>query len=110
MSEVINSNQVIQRPEIVLDPVFALPPGLVGVRSATQAETGTPEGQNLGQDFSEDGAEEGNIVIDLAAPQTITIVSRTTRVRSDNTVVVDVVIETPDIKGVTDFETRITKV
>lgn len=109
MPEVINSGQVIQRPEIVLDPMFPLPPDLLGVRSKTAGEVRAGDAFDTGgeQDGEDD---EAKVIIDLPTPQTMTVISRTTRVLPDNRVVVDVVIETPDIKGVTEFETRITKI
>lgn len=119
----INSNQIIQKPEVVIDPNFYVPGDVANVRPASTEDL-IPSDPD--QDYLS-GADYDSAIIDaigtdtttpppdpvggtdtLGAPQTISIVSQTVRTTSDGTTVVDVVIATEDIAGATNYEVRIT--
>ncbi len=139
MAEVITSGKVIQKPEIVLEVDDFLPPGLQGVRSKTADEAGPPKGLFSGGSSTNgtlqdpivegdgttpptpDGTggsgipgsstdfDDGVPVNGLPIPDDMKIISQTLRVGPDGKVTVDVVIETSDIPGITEFEVRITR-
>lgn len=119
MAEVITSGKVIQKPELVLEVDDFLPPGVIGVRNKTREEDGNFEGAGdnstgTGTLLEEDQDDVtptkpgGEWLYDeLPIPDTMTIVSQTVRIGADRKVVVDVVIETEDYPGITEFEARI---
>lgn len=117
MSEVITSGKVIKKPEIVLDNTDFLPPGVIDVRGKTREEAGPPNG--LAGDNS--GNEEPDLIVIenpdppgggrevLPVPQDMKIVSQTVKVGRDKKITVDVLIETSDLSGITQFEARLSK-
>lgn len=114
MAEVITSGKVIQKPEIVLDATDFLPPGIIGVRTQTREEAGHPEdfgsADNNGNELLEmDGADYVADVTSLPIPTFMKVVSQVSRVEEDKTILVDVVIETDDFPGITEFDARLIK-
>lgn len=83
----IKDTNVIKTPEVVVQPQFAIPPDLVDVRPATQAEIQyDPFPSPEAGDF---------IVVDEDTVQTqvvITVLSQTLRTTADGITVVDVVL------------------
>jgi hypothetical protein len=111
-----STRNVVNKQPVVLDPNFFLPPGVVDVRHVNDTET-----DGLYSDESDDTIAEGDVespvdsVVDgnndvLQPPGEITIVSQTVKVADDGKFAVDVVIDVEEIPGVTNYETRLTKV
>lgn len=127
--DVITSGKVIKKPDIVLETDDFLPPGILDVRTKTRDEAGLLEG--AGSDSSDtlvgdpDGEEkEGTAPTgpkdpdaplysdtpgSMPVPNDMRIISQTVKVGDDRSITIDVVIETSDFPGITEFEVRITK-
>lgn len=124
MAEVITSGKVIKKPEIVLEPDDFLPPGLIDVRVKTRDESGLLDGtgsdssfittENLAEDTGDADKDPDNpdnsLYTDtpgsMPVPQDMTIISQTVKVGEDRKITVDVVIETSDFPGITEFDAR----
>jgi hypothetical protein len=127
MAEVITSGKVIQKPDIVLESDDFLPPGILDVRTKTRDESGSGEGIGGGSDQpgtltdtevtdTEGGTDPtnagtlyGDTPGSMPVPQDMKIISQTVKVGADRKITVDVVIETSDFPGITEFQTRVTK-
>ncbi len=117
MAEVTTSGKVIQKPELVLEVDDFLPPGLIGVRNKTSDEGRTEEviaGSEANGTLAEEstgpinpGGTGDGTLMEMPIPLDLRIISQTIRVGPDGKMVVDVVIETSNITGVSEFETRI---
>lgn len=130
MSQISTAN-VIKTPEVVLNPVFFLPPDVVDVRvsdtsdpaeedgvtyddvidaddvltdgSSTNEDDGVSDTPNIPTDDDGEGAEV------LPTPQWMQIIDQQVRIAPDGKAVVDVVIELEDVTGATEYDVRITK-
>jgi hypothetical protein len=130
MSQISTAN-VIKTPEVVLNPVFFLPPDVVDVRvedtSDPTEEDGVTYDDVIDADdaLTEDGSstDDGtvvdtpNIPLDddgegaevLPTPQWMQIIDQQVRIAPDGKAVVDVVIELEDVTGATEYDVRMTK-
>ena len=106
----------LRKREIIIDPRFPVPPGVIDVRHQNEADASAyyySEGQ--------EGSGEGDLVaVELPtlespqsqipnAPLTYTIVSQTVKQAEDGTTTVDVVIEFPET-NIFDVEVAYSKV
>jgi hypothetical protein len=116
MAESISSGRIVQKPEVVLDPNFFLPPGVTGMRLETLEERGRQspgsiiagsDGEVIDQELE---FENPDIDSSLRPPSWIKVISQTVRKGPTGIQVVDVVIEVEDVPGVDDYQVRITKV
>ena len=115
MAESISSGRIVQKPEVVLDPNFFLPPGVTGMRLETLEERGrkSPAGLNQGGDEvidQEFNFDNPDLDTSLRPPSWIKVISQTVRKGPTGIQVVDVVIEVEDVPGVDDYQVRVTKV
>lgn len=116
MSESINSDQVVTKPPLNLDPNFYVPAGLINVTNKPQDDvdddldrTPTIVDANLIFPTSVDPTTTGDTT-SLAVPQKVSVVSpQNVRTLANGTTVVDVYIDVEDIPGITNYEVRITK-
>jgi len=123
MAKTISGKNVTSTDEIVLDPQFFLPPGIVGTRVLTPDEIAQRAGSYVeeeveatfdyqddveGEEFFDPGFTIDNPAL-LDAPSSVTIVSQTVRETAGGQSVVDVVIEVNDVPGVTEYQIRETK-
>lgn len=130
MSQISTAN-VIKTPEVVLNPVFFLPPDVVDVRVADTSDPAEEDGvtyddvidaDDVLTDGSSDNQDDGvsdtpNIPTDddgegaevLPTPQWMQIIDQQVRIAPDGKAVVDVVIELEDVTGATEYDVRITK-
>lgn len=130
MADTLTSRQIIQKPDILIDPNFAVPPGIVDARQGgtndrraneLEGRKGKPgedsEGEIIdGIPGDDDGGEEGEGPRTpgvprgtLSPPTGLHIVSQTPRYASDGTYVIDAVLGFDDVPGVTKYEVRISK-
>lgn len=113
----IDSGQVIQKPEIVLDERFPLPFNVRGV----SLKTGTAPGgsENIVDAVASEQAEESatSNATDIAAladdvlkaPSSVTVVGQLPKYINHRTYV-DVQVEIEDVQGVGEYELRITRI
>lgn len=107
-------------PEIVVDPNFFVPEGVVGIVVGEPATEKAPSEEDY-REVIDDGyfapvdtigpltdTVSGSTEI-LGVPTNITIVSQDVRVLPNGSALVDVVINIPDVRGATNYEVRITK-
>ena len=103
----INSDEIIFRPDTVLDPNFHVPPGLARVRNANlliqdEVQIGGDDGAGSGDE------EDGSLDPDsLPAPEFAYVVSQTTRTLANGAYVIDVVFEVEDVPGADAAEVRV---
>jgi hypothetical protein len=109
MAQQIKDTNVIKTPEVVINPLFFMPPGVIDMRSGY---TDTIEEDNVSVDEVydadapiDDDAREGN---DLEAPENFTVVEQVVRIGPDGNAVVDVIIEFED-DGHNEYDIRVTK-
>ncbi len=113
MTNPIDSSRVTYDRQVVLDPNFFAPPGVVDINYQTNEDFDT----DVENDFFDPEAELSDAIIfdeiseslDLPVPENITIVSQTVRTRVDGTTTVDVVFEIEDFPGINEYELRVTK-
>jgi hypothetical protein len=122
----IKSTNVINAPEVVLNPVFFLPPDVVDVRVGTSSEPVEEDGVTYDdvidaddvitdEDLATDPGPEVPVDDDgegaevLPTPQWMNIIDQQVRIAPDGKAVVDVVIELEDVSGATEYDVRITK-
>ncbi|UMO76255.1 hypothetical protein SEA_TOMAS_66 [Streptomyces phage Tomas] len=117
----INSNQIIKKPDVIIDPNFFLPPGVVDARYPNEIEVEQEPvsdvvdaddiivDDSVINDEPEEEGEETNTTV-LFPPDTMTVVSQTIRVGDNGQQVVDVVIDVPDSEESTQIDVRMTKV
>jgi hypothetical protein len=129
MSQISTAN-VIKTPEVVLNPVFFLPPDVVDVRVADTSDPTEEDGVTYddvvdADDVLTDGSptdddtvvDTPNVPIDddgegaemLPTPQWMQIIDQQVRIAPDGKAVVDVVIELEDVTGATEYDVRMTK-
>jgi hypothetical protein len=114
-----STRNVVNKQPVVLDPNFFAPPGVVDVRYVNDSETDGlySEGETI-NDVLVDGelavpddiTQVSESAAGLQPPASVTIVSQTVRVAADGRFAVDVTIEVDDVPGITNYETRLTKV
>jgi hypothetical protein len=117
----INSNQIIKKPDVVIDPNFFLPPGVVDARYPNETEITTEEislevdaDEILDIEASEEDMLEpdesgDNDVSILQPPDNVVVVSQTTRFDANGRQVVDVVLEVLDVDESIQVDVRMTK-
>lgn len=123
----ISTANVIKTPEVVLNPVFFLPPDVIDVRVGDTSDPTEEDGVTYddvveADDVIVDGSDDSvvdtpNIPIDddgegaeaLPTPQWMTIIDQQVRIAPDGKAVVDVVIELEDVTGATEYDIRMTK-
>jgi hypothetical protein len=122
----VKSTNVIKAPEVVLNPVFFLPPDVVDVRVGSSTDSVDDDGVtyddivnaddvlteedlavNPGPEVAIDDDGEGAEL--LPTPQWMTIIEQQVRIAPDGKAVVDVIIELEDISGATEYDVRMTK-
>lgn len=117
----INSNQIIKKPDVVIDPNFFLPPGVVDARYPNEIEVTTDEitdvvdtddildaDSDTTLDEPEETGEDNDTVI-LYPPDTVIVVSQTIRFDGSGKQVVDVILEVPDVQDSIQVDVRMTK-
>ncbi|AIW02565.1 hypothetical protein AXJ18_gp209 [Streptomyces phage Jay2Jay] len=117
----INSNQIIKKPDVVIDPNFFLPPGVVDARYPNEIEVTTDEITDVVDtddvldadsdtilDEPEETGEDNDTVI-LYPPDTVIVVSQTIRFDGSGKQVVDVILEVPDVQDSIQVDVRMTK-
>jgi hypothetical protein len=118
----INSNQIIKKPDVVIDPNFFLPPGVVDARYPNEIEVNTDEidtvidaddvldaDSDVIIDEPEETGEDNDTVI-IYPPDTAIVVSQTIRFDGTGQQVVDVILEVPDVDDSIQIDVRMTKV
>lgn len=125
MSQIKTTN-IIQAPEVVLNPVFFLPPDVVDVRVGDSYKLSEDDGVTYDDVVDSDGVlsdedlavESGSVdTVDedgeggevLPTPQWMTIIEQQVRISTDGKAVIDVVIELEDVSGTTEYDIRVTK-
>lgn len=125
MSQIKTTN-IIQTPEVVLNPVFFIPPDVIDIRvgdptdpseendvtyddiidvddNLTDQDLATSSGP---EDIADEDGEGGEV---LPTPQWMTIIDQQVRIAPDGKAVVDVTIELEDVSGTTEYDVRVTK-
>ncbi len=103
------NRQIVQKPDIKIDPEFFVPPDIIDV-SKKEGDT-----SNEGTDETDFGEGEGELedgVIKrpgLVPPDSAVIVEQIVRVTKGGKYVVDVVFRVPDQDGVTKYNTKVAK-
>jgi hypothetical protein len=118
----INSNQIIKKPDVVIDPNFFLPPGVVDARYPNDIEVTTEDidtvvdtddvldaDSDVIVDEPEETGEDNDPVV-LYPPDTVIVVSQTIRFDETGSQVVDVILEVPDTEDSIQVDVRMTKV
>lgn len=118
-----NSNQIIKKPDVVIDPNFFLPPGVVDARYPNEIEVTTDEisevidtddvidvddSSDVTLDEPEETGEDNDPIV-LYPPDTAIVVSQTIRFDGSGKQVVDVVLEVPDVDDSIQVDVRMTK-
>ncbi|WXW92555.1 hypothetical protein SEA_ENYGMA_64 [Streptomyces phage Enygma] len=120
----INSNQVIKKPDVIIDPNFFLPPGVVDARYPDEIENDQEEitdvidtddvldidSDSLAEVDEPEETGEDNDTTTLLPPDTVIVVSQTIRVSDNGQQVVDVILEVPDVDESIQIDVRMTKV
>lgn len=125
----INSGQVVKKPDITIDPNFFLPPNLSEVEYKVEQIFGDDSPQDLVDEngevvvlvepfnaVTEDGSfgtlgDSIQVAEDkLPVPGKPTLVSQTTRATPGGNIVIDVVLDVPDIPGIQEVDIRISKI
>lgn len=125
----ISTANVIKTPEVVLNPVFFLPPDVIDVRVGGSSEPVEEDGVTYddiidADDALVDGSTDNGGISDtpniptdddgegaevLPTPQWMNIIDQQVRIAPDGKAVVDVVIELEDVTGATEYDVRMTK-
>jgi hypothetical protein len=116
----INSNQIIKKPDIVIDPNFFLPPGVVDARYPNGDETDQAETTDTEITETVDGSVdspfdesletgEDNNVSTLFPPDSVIVVSQVIRTGDNGQQVVDVIIEVEDVPTSIQVDVRMAK-
>lgn len=118
----INSNQIIKKPDVVIDPNFFLPPGVVDARYPNEIEVTTEEVTDVVDTDDILDVEDDDVVLDepgetgedndtviLYPPDTAIVVSQTIRFDATGKQVVDVILEVPDVQDSIQVDVRMTK-
>lgn len=117
----IKDTNIVKTPEVVLNPVFFMPPDVVdikvGYEDTTQENIANTTYSDIidGQDATDfdvtsgqstDTTESGETPM---PPQFMNVVEQTVRIAPDGKSVVDVVVEFEDLLGNNEYDVRITK-
>lgn len=120
----IKTTNVIQAPEVVLNPAFFLPPDVIDVRVADTSDPAEEDGVTYDDVVDADDVLAEDPIVDtpeipvdddgegaemLPTPQWMNIIDQQVRIAPDGKAVVDVVIELEDVSGATEYDVRITK-
>jgi len=114
----INSGNIINLPDVLVDPNSFLPPGVVGMRyvdpadrepEVTEDEDGSTVTVIYDEVFDLSELSPQAAAIELHPPITATIIEQSVHVANDGRFAVDVVLEVEDILGVRDYEVRVSK-
>lgn len=113
MAEQISSSQIIQKPEIVLEDFFPLPPGLVGVTRKT-SEAGLYNTEEIGTLADSTMARDVEVITggsdtQLRAPGYVRVVGTPTVRYVAGKYFVDIEVEIEDVPGATNYELRVVK-
>lgn len=113
----------IQKPDITIDQRFSIPPGVSGLRYATdddlvgQQNADTSDNENDDLEFSipedddfVDEEEDNSEGDDLPVPTSIEVIDQVFNVAEDGTSSVDVIIEIPDMGGDYQVDMRVTRI
>lgn len=117
----INSNQIIKKPDVVINPNFFLPPGVVDARYPDELEDNTEEIDDVID--SDDvlvieadmvinepqETDEDNDMTKLYPPDTVIVVSQQIRFDEAGSQVVDVILDIPDVDDSIQIDVRMTK-
>lgn len=117
----INSNQIIKKPDVIIDPNFFLPPGVVDARYPNEIEVTTDEVDDVVDtddvldadsdvilEEPEETGEDNDTTL-LYPPDTAIVVSQTLRFDGTGKQVVDVILEVPDVQDSIQVDVRMTK-
>lgn len=116
----INSNEIIKKPDIIIDPNFPLPPGVVDARYPNEEEVDqgtvnetTSDGDLLvapNIEFVEPVEDQDvNDISVLYPPDNLAVVSQTVRMGDNGQQVVDVVLEIFDVGESIQVDVRMSK-
>lgn len=125
MSQIKTTN-IIQAPEVILNPVFFIPPDVIDVRVADTSDPMEEDGVSYDdiididdvlsdgdlatssgpESIADEDGEGGEV---LPTPQWMNIIEQQVRIAPDGKAVVDVVIELEDVSGTTEYDVRVTK-
>jgi hypothetical protein len=116
----INSNEIIKKPDVIIDPNFLLPPGVVDARYPNEEEVDQNEIDQA--TFDGDGIQtpdieflepveetEDNDPTILYPPDSLVVVSQTVRMGENGQQVVDVVLEILDVDASIQIDVRMSK-
>lgn len=116
----MNSNEIIKKPDLIIDPNFPLPPGIVDARYPNQDEIDQGDVDEI--TFDGDDAVEANIEFVepneeqedndpaiLYPPDSLAVVSQTVRMADNGQQVVDVVLEILDVDASIQIDVRMSK-
>ena len=108
----INSDQIVYKPEVVLDPNFGIPKGLARV---SNSEPGTSDADNSSDLSGDDTSTLDSTTSilgdtgDVEFPQTGNIFTQKLKFQPNGSTLVDVYIDAEDVAGATNYEIRVTK-
>ena len=122
----LKSTNVIQAPEVVLNPLFFVPPDVVDVRVGVDDDLVEDDSITYDDVIESDDVitsdssladsapsvpedDDGEGVEVLPTPQWMNIIDQQVRIAPDGKAVVDVVIELEDVSGATEYDVRVTK-
>lgn len=118
MADTLTSRQIIQKPDIIIDPNFFAPPGVV------DAYHGEVERDRVGRYGDQGGGSgDGNVTIvdpeesqepskpggSLMPPTGMRIIKQTKRFNQDGSYVIDAVLGFDAVPGAARYEIRLTK-
>lgn len=122
----LNTGNVVKKPAVVIDPNFFVPPNVIDIRYKNETDFNgteinsparytTPEsegefdnlveGDEIGYDFPVEPVDDS-----LPVPSNITVISQSPHLGPGGAVLVDLVIDIPDMPGVTDVDVRVTRI
>lgn len=117
----ISSNQIIKKPDVILNPNFFLPPGVVDARHASEVEAAeeeiteivdfnpVPGGDIIETPIDDIGSETGPPPTILLPPDSVIVVSQEVRTVANGQQVVDVILEVADVEDSIQVDVRLTK-
>ena len=112
----LSTSQVKQKPAVVIDPNFFLPPNIIDMRHPIETDPNQEDGDEdtggAGEVSENDNVIDvptGETTSGLYPPDNITIVSQEVHVGADGTSVVDVVIDVQDSPGAVSYDVRLTR-
>lgn len=115
-----NSNEIIKKPDLIVDPNFPLPPGVVDARYPNEEEV--DQGDVDETTFDGDASIEANIEFvepnegqedndptTMYPPDSLAVVSQIVRMGDNGQQVVDVVLEILDVDASIQIDVRMSK-